>query len=753
MSRRLAGSLIFALILAFIALAAASAQTAAADAEFIEAVKLHQAGDLEGAIRAYRSYLSTHPASIQVLSNLGAVFSRQGRYQDAIEQYQQALEVAENPIIRFNLGLAYYQSSQISRAAAEFGKVIEAQPENRNASILLADCALRTGDNKRVIALLEAHENAEPSDAALDYLLGTALIRENQVDKGQKLIDRILSKGDSAEAHIMLGTAHLMGRDYPSAVKEFARAVELNAKLPLAHSLYGRASLATGDRKTAMEAFRAELKLNPNDYEATLYVGVLLKQDQNYDEALVYFQRALEIRPGAPDARYQIGSLYVSAGKVSEAQRILEELTRESPDFVEAHVSLATVYYRQKRKEDGDRERAIVDRLNATLQSRSAGTEKPAFEGAEAAASPVQGAREAFDSVSRRADAARETGKTDEALELYRQALRLEPDSAESLWYLGTLFYEKDQYAEAQPVFAKLTALKPKGGAGWALLGLCEFRLEQYAEAAEHLDRARVLGLVPKSRLSVVARYHLALLLNRFGQPELATQYLFALARQEPESSTIVEALGLSGLGLPYLPSELPAEKRDLVTKVGWAEYYLAQRNVAEGSKRFAEILAAHPGEPGVHYAHGVLLLGSNPDQALEEFRQELKISPTHLNARLQIAFEYIKRAEYGSGLLYAEEAIQLAPASFAAHNALGRILLEVGETNRAIEELETAAKLAPDSPETIYALARAYTRAGRKQDADRARAEFDRLDKLRRGLREGHGADGEAPPRKPPPG
>jgi predicted Zn-dependent protease len=75
-----------------------------------------------------------------------------------------------------------------------------------------------------------------------------------------------------------------------------------------------------------------------------------------------------------------------------------------------------------------------------------------------------------------------------------------------------------------------------------------------------------------------------------------------------------------------------------------------------------------------------------------------------------------------------------------------------VGETNRAIEELEGAAKLAPDSPETIYALARAYTRAGRKQDADRARAEFDRLDKVRRGLREGHGADGEAPLKKPPP-
>ena len=49
---------------------------------------------------------------------------------------------------------------------------------------------------------------------------------------------------------------------------------------------------------------------------------------------------------------------------------MLEELIAESPSFVEAHVTLATVYYRLRRKEDGDRERAIVERLNAEAQAR-----------------------------------------------------------------------------------------------------------------------------------------------------------------------------------------------------------------------------------------------------------------------------------------------------------------------------------------------------------------------------------------------
>jgi len=104
--------------------------------------------------------------------------------------------------------------------------------------------------------------------------------------------------------------------------------------------------------------------------------------------------------------------------------------------------------------------------------------------------------------------------------------------------------------------------------------------------------------------------------------------------------------------------------------------------------------------------------------------------------ARQQIAFEYIRRGEPAKGRRYAEEAVKLAPQSFAARNALGRILLSLGEVERAVEELETGVKLAPDSPQMHYQLARAYTKAGRKEDAARARKEFLRLEKIRRNKR-----------------
>ncbi|HEY3131317.1 MAG TPA: tetratricopeptide repeat protein [Acidobacteriota bacterium] len=363
------------------------------DEIFARAVRLQQAGDIQAAVREYRTLLALRPDQVSARSNLGAALARLGRYQEAIEEYKRALEFeGSNTSIRFNLALAFYKSASIPEAAKELNQVVAAQPENKNAILLLADCFLQMGEFKKVIELLSPFEETsqksalapEADERAIEYLLGTALIRDNQTEKGQVLIDRILREGDSAEARLMLATAQLMARDYPNALKDLKLAVELNPKLPSAHSFYGRALLQTGDRDSAKKAFEKELEGNPNDFESNLYLGIIYREDQKYDEALNYLQRALLVRPRELNVRYFIGSIYLSQGKVDDAQRVLEDVVKEAPDFVEAHVILATVYYRVKRKDDGDRERAVIQKLNAERQAKAPGAQEglgPAYRG------------------------------------------------------------------------------------------------------------------------------------------------------------------------------------------------------------------------------------------------------------------------------------------------------------------------------------------------------------------------------------
>jgi tetratricopeptide (TPR) repeat protein len=331
-----------------------------------EAESAQQAGNFDLAIKDYQLILAHYPNITELRSNLGAAFASAGRYTEAIAEYQRSLKLKPNPQVRLNLALAYYKAGDLTRAVATLKTVHQEAPSNLQVVTLLADCYLRLGQNKDVVALLTPLEQADPNNEALIYLLGTALVRDNQPEKGQVIIDRILKNGDTAEARLLMGTTKYMVSDFSGALADFQKAVELNPNLPDVYSYYGLALLSTGDQTGARKAFQKELQFNPNNFDSNLRMGVLYRQDENNDEALKYFQHALEIRPGDPGVRYQIAAMEVAEGQLDRAQRDLESLTKDAPNFLEAHVSLATVYFREKRKADGDRERQIVAKLNAT---------------------------------------------------------------------------------------------------------------------------------------------------------------------------------------------------------------------------------------------------------------------------------------------------------------------------------------------------------------------------------------------------
>jgi tetratricopeptide (TPR) repeat protein len=340
-----------------------------------QAVELHQAGKLDEAIQDYRRVLDVYPQMGEVRSNLGAALAASGRYSDAIVEYNRALLQKPDPRVRLNLALAYYKTSQYPKAIETLKKVRNEQPSELQPVIVLADCYLRLGQNKEVIELLTAQQRAGSSNLGVTYMLGTALIRDGQTARGQIVIDQILKNGDSAEARFLMGTTKFMVNDLAGAVADLKKAVELNPDLPDVYSYYGLALLSTGDPASARKAFEKELTLDPNNFEANLRMGVLLRQDEDNENALKYFQHSLVLRPGDIGVRYQIAATELAMGQVESARRDLEVMLKESPNFTEAHVTLATAYYREKRKADGDRERAIVSKLNAQKQAAEPGAQ------------------------------------------------------------------------------------------------------------------------------------------------------------------------------------------------------------------------------------------------------------------------------------------------------------------------------------------------------------------------------------------
>jgi len=341
---------------------------------FARAYALQTAGDFAGAADAYQAFLAQYPDNVEARSNLGVVLARLGRTDEAIAAYREAIRRSPgHQSIQLNLGLALYKAARFAEAAAEFTEVLSAQPHHLQARYLEADCQMRLGHPDAVVASLEPLAAARADDRVFAYLLGMAYLRTKQVPKGQALVDRILRDGESAEARLMLGMARRAAQDLAGGLTDLKRAVELNPELPTVHALYGQALLETGNRDLARREFEAELVRNPSDFEANLFLGVLDKEEQQFESARGHLTRALGVRPGDVGTRFQLAAIQVSLGETEQARAMLERIVQEAPKFIEARVSLATVYYRLKLRDLGDAERAVVEALNRELQAGQPG--------------------------------------------------------------------------------------------------------------------------------------------------------------------------------------------------------------------------------------------------------------------------------------------------------------------------------------------------------------------------------------------
>jgi tetratricopeptide (TPR) repeat protein len=349
------------------------------DGLLARALDMHQAGDLLGAVDAYRVVLQSAPDRADVRSNLGAAYIRLGKFDEALREYGEAVRLApDNPTYRFNLGLALYKASQIEEAAAELERVVKLEPGNFNATLVLADCYSQLGRDAEVVEMLTPLDAAFSDNLAYAYLLGNSLLRSGKQEAGQVLIDRIFRAGESAEGHLLMGLAYINSKDYKSAVTELERAVELKPDLPRARALYARALLSSGDQEGAARQFLRALEATPNDFEANLQLGGIRQRQQRFDDAMIYLNRAAAIRPDDLAVRHALATVHLGLGAPERAVQLLEEVVAQVPDFVDAHVLLATTYYRLKRKEDGDRQREIVARLTAERQAKQPGAQPPA---------------------------------------------------------------------------------------------------------------------------------------------------------------------------------------------------------------------------------------------------------------------------------------------------------------------------------------------------------------------------------------
>jgi tetratricopeptide (TPR) repeat protein len=321
------------------------------------------------------------------------------------------------------------------------------------------------------------------------------------------------------------------------------------------------------------------------------------------------------------------------------------------------------------------------------------------------------------------ASAARMQNDIPRAIELYSRAVEVNPKWPDGWWFLGSLQYGTGAYIPARDALSHYIGMIPSAGPAIALRGLCEFETGQYTEALGDIQHGISLGAANQPRNEQILRYHEALLETRLGNYASALKTYTFFAKNGVTNPELLVAIGLAGLRMPLLPKDVSTEQQPLVSAAGDAAYRFLAGDEQSATQAFQKLFRVYPSAPNAHFLYGYLLFATDPDAALAEFLQELKLAPSNADASVMAAWALLLRNRAPEALPHAQNAASEAPKLPSAQLVLGKSLMETGDLNGALEHLQQALQLEPDNLETHLALAKAYSKSGRKEEARRERA------------------------------
>ena len=331
-------------------------------------------------------------------------------------------------------------------------------------------------------------------------------------------------------------------------------------------------------------------------------------------------------------------------------------------------------------------------------------------------------AQPSFEELRSAADSARTAGDPVRAAGLYAQALRINQKWADGWWYLGQLQYGADDYAPAADAFTHYLALVPDAAPATALRGLCEFELGQYEPSLRDIRSALSLGAADDSRNAQILRYHEGLLLTRLGRFDKALTAFGYFALQHISSDELIAAIGLAVLRIPQIPKDTDPAQREKIALAGNAAFLLLSGDAPAATQAFQNFFARYPDAASAHYTWGYLLYPTDQDAAIAEFQRAVALDGSNAIAHTTLAWALLMESSPNEALPEARKAAEEAPTLPMAQLSLGRSLLETGDVPSATPVLERALALDPQNLEVHIALARAYSEAGRVDDARRER-------------------------------
>ena len=186
-------------------------------------------GRMDEALEQFQKALEIEPRDALAQNNLGAALRQKGQVDEAVTHYQRALEIEPRyALAQNNLGIVLFQKGQVDEAIAHFQKALAIQPNNVEIYNNYGNALLGKGEVDEALRCFQKAVEIAPDFAGAQENLGIILFQKGQVDEAMVHYQKAVAiQPVNAEFQYNLGYALFLKGEARGAIAHYQRSLEL----------------------------------------------------------------------------------------------------------------------------------------------------------------------------------------------------------------------------------------------------------------------------------------------------------------------------------------------------------------------------------------------------------------------------------------------------------------------------------------------------------------------------------------------
>lgn len=589
---------------------------------------------LDKASEVIKAGIERLPNSVDLRTIMADLDAAQSLWSEAEVQLRAVVALEPNVLAhRYALAHFYLVRKDVDGAEKVLRETVQSAPKSAEAKVQLVQFLFAQRGTDQGVTQIDQFLKSDASDDKLQLALGELLMAAHKPDLAEHAYRAVIAHAgtnpDGLTARNHLAGLLLVNKDTKGASALIAEVLNSNARDNDALILRSEIEMGRNDAQSAIGDLRAVLRDQPNAIPIMRTLARAYRLNNETDLAEETLRSAVQISPKDFDCRFDLSQVLLGAGKLDQADTLLEQLSKENASNIPVLESLYRVQAGQKRYAEAMTTAQNVQRVNpkAGLGYYLAGLIEETNE------------------------------KPDRALADYKEALQRQPDAAEPLTAIVHLEVPRKHVDAAMAEVDAVIARAPNDGVAHNLKA--ELLLLQHhndAAIAAYQDTVRVAPLwdrgyqglalaqaldkhsdeaiatlklgIDKTQGSPGLVSELSDLYNREGKSDQSIALYEGLLTHNPNSSFAANNLAMLLVNYRQDPSSLARAQKlaeqlagstdvSLIDTRGWVRFKSGDFHGAEALLQ--EAVDKSPTSPEMRYHLGMAQLSSGEEQAAEQ--------------------------------------------------------------------------------------------------------------------------------------